>query len=165
MGNDTLVVSPNIRSEVDQQIAQGGAEAAAALRQLAAIQRARTPAPSPSVAEADLPEALRAKATFEWSGPAQGLVRELASRVGYAYRETGNPTAVPPNVNISLRETMVGQALVDVGLQVQRVATLVVDPDARVIEFRHDAGASQRQVITPGGTRTPRRNTANRVRH
>ena len=166
-GSRTTAVSPSIRSEVDQQIAQSGAEAAQALRQLAAIQRARTPAPSPAVPESSLPEDLRRRASFEWSGPAQGLVRELASRAGYTYRETGNPPAQPVQVNISLRDTMVGQALADTGLQVQRVATVIVDPNTRSIEFRHDAGSSQRPAIQEVAARPSGRGrtTANRVRH
>ncbi len=145
---------------MDQQIAQSGAEAAQALRQLAAVQQARTPARPPAVAEAELPEDLRARASFEWSGPAQGLVRELAARVGYAYRESGNPPAVPAHANISLRETMVGQALADVGMQIQSVARVVVDPNARTVEFQHLSPAAP----AAASPRAPR-NTANRVRH
>ena len=163
--NAPVIMDAAIRSEVDQQIAQNGAEAAAALRQLAAIQRVRTPAPSPAVSDSDLPAELRTKATFEWSGPAVGLVRELAGRVGYSFRETGNPPPVPAIVNVSLRETSVGQALADVGLQAQRTSTVIVDPNTRSIEFRHEAAAGYRMhrasVASSGAA--PRRATAHRV--
>ena len=166
--NTPVIVDAAIRSEVDQQIAQSGAEAASALRQIAAIERVRTPAPSPAVSDTELPPDLRVRASFEWNGPAPALVRDLAGRIGYQFRETGHPAAIPAMVNISLRETSVGQALADVGLQVQRVATVVVDPSARVVEYRNEAAAAPVRVIgsvaVPVHVR-PHRATAHRVRH
>ena len=160
-----VIVDAALRSELDQQIAQNGAEAAAALRQLASMQRVRTPAPSPAVADADLPQDLRTKATFEWSGPVGGLVKEMAGRIGYAYRESGNPPAILPFVNVSLREVSVGQAFADVGLQVQRSATIIVDPSAKLVELRYEAARAPVDVIRDGGSRGVHRTTAHRVRH
>ena len=144
-----VIVDSAIRSEVDQLIAQSGAEAASSLREIAAIQRVRTPAPSPAIADNDLPADLRVKATFEWNGPAKALVKELAGRVGYQFRESGSAPAIASMVNISLRETSVGQALADVGLQVQRVATIIVDPSVKVVEYRNEAAAAPVTMIRP----------------
>ena len=146
----TTVADSAIRNEIDQQIAQNGAEAASALRRRSAATVARFgPAVSSVVSDADLPADLRRKSTFEWSGPAQGVVQKLAGLIGYRYMEAGNPRGGQPMVNISLRETTVGQALADVGGQIREVAVIAVDTRARTIVFRNEPSVSvvQERVV------------------
>jgi len=138
---------PAIRTEVDQQLAQTSARAANALETLAMIQRTRTEPAAPVLDDASLPAELRRKATVEFTGPAIELVRELAQNLGYAFIETGNQPANPGLVTVDAHDTTVAKVLEDTGLQAQRFATVVVDPNQRRIEFRNEtAGAKAAHV-------------------
>lgn len=137
-----------IRTESELMLAQAAARAANAQESAALIQRARTPIPAPAVDEEALPADLRVKTTVDWTGPAAGILRDLARNVGYGFFETGNAPSNPLVVNVTARDQVVGRVLADVGLQVQRVATVVVDPNAKRIELRHEPGVGLEAVAS-----------------
>lgn len=147
------VYDPGIRIEAEQQLAQSAARAANALETLALVQRAQTPAPAPAIDEASLPAALRTKTTIDFAGPASGVLKDLARGIGYGFFETGNPRGAPVSVNVVARDQAVGRVLADVGGQIQRVATVVVDPDAKRIELRHEPVASTERATRPASPR------------
>ena len=153
-----------IRTEVEQQLAQSAARSANALETLALVQRSRTPVPGPAVDEDALPAELRVKTTVDWSGPATGILRDLARNVGYGFFETGNAPSNPIVVTLVARDQAVGRVLADVGLQVQRVATVIIDPNARRIELRHEVGASGAAVAPTRGVRPARAGQPPRTR-
>ncbi len=137
-----------VRVESELMLAQAAGRAANAQESLALIQRSRTPVPSPAVDEEALPADLRVKTTVEWAGPASGILRDLARNVGYGFFETGNVPSNPMVVNVTARDQAVGRVLADVGLQVQRVATVIVDPNAKRIELRHEPGVGMEGVAS-----------------
>ena len=160
------VYDPAIRGEVEQQLAQSASRAANALETLAMIQRARTEPAAPALDESGLPPELKRRTTIEWSGPALEVVRELAGNIGYAFVESGNPPSAPGMVSIDVKDVSVAKALEDVGLQAQRFATVVVDPNARRIEFRHETveGSTPRAAARAAAAPAPRRRAAAPVR-
>ena len=121
------------------KLSESAERAAQAQAELARIQEARTrPAPKPfDETMTGVPSELRRAATLEWSGPAPEAARRLAAIAGYSFSVVGNPPATPPIVNVSLREVPLAKALEDVGLQSQPFGQVVVDPNARRIEFRY----------------------------
>jgi defect-in-organelle-trafficking protein DotD len=131
---------PGIRTEVDQSIAQSAARASNALETLAMIQRARTAPVAPVVDDAGLPPELRRKATIEFSGPSVELARELAQDIGYGFFETGHRPSNPGLISIDAKDESVAKVLEDVGLQSQKFATVIVDPNQRKVEFRYESG-------------------------
>jgi defect in organelle trafficking protein DotD len=138
--HDPRIEDESIRSEVGQSLVQSAAQAANALETLSLIQRARTePAPS-SLDETRLPEDLRRKATVEFTGPADELVKELATNIGYAFLETGERPSNPGLVNIDAHDESVAKILEDIGLQAQIFATVIVDPNLKRVEFRNESG-------------------------
>lgn len=145
-----------IREGVDQQIAQSTARAANALETLAMIQRARTEPVARPVVESGLPEELRRLTTVEWSGPAIGLVKELAANIGYAFLESGNAPAVPAMVQVNLQDVPAAKAFEDIGLQSQAYATIIVDPNLRRVEFRHETTVAPLPSVAPAKASSPK---------
>jgi defect-in-organelle-trafficking protein DotD len=128
----------SIQQQVDQQLAQSGNRAANALETLAMIKRVRTEPPAPALDETGLPDDLRRVTTVEWSGPADELVKELASNIGYGFVETGSVPAHPANVQVNIKDTSAAKAFQDIGLQVQSWATVIVDPNLKRVEYRNE---------------------------
>lgn len=125
--------------EAALKLAESAERASKAQEELARIQEARTrPAPKPfDETLANVPQELRKAVTIEWSGPAPEAARRVAQTVGYGFTIVGNPPATPPIVNVSLREVAAAKAFEDIGLQSQPFGQVVVDPNARRVEFRY----------------------------
>ena len=145
--NTNVVYDSAIQGEIDHQLAQSSARAANALETLSMIQRARTAPVAPPLDETNLPRELKRLTTLEWSGPANELVKQLASNVGYSYLETGNPPAAPAMVHVDVHDVSAAKAFADVGLQVEQFATVIVDPNMHRVEYRNEAPATS---LPPG---------------
>lgn len=138
-----------IRGEVEQQLAQSASRAANALETLAMIQRVRTEPVATPIDEAGLPPELARQTTIQWSGPAIGLVKELAASIGYSFLESGNRPATNANVSVDIRDRSAAKAFEDIGLQVQAFATVIVDPNQQRVEFRHETAAHALPAAPP----------------
>jgi defect-in-organelle-trafficking protein DotD len=158
-----VAYDPAIRTEVDQQIAQSSARAANALETLAMIQRARTAPAAPALDESGLPEELRRKTTLEFDGPADEAAKSLAEQIGYGFVTTGNPPANPGLVSLDEHDVSVAKALEDLGLQVQRFATVIVDPNLRRVEFRNETVPDA--VTASSSTMSTSRSISTSTRH
>lgn len=156
----TVPYDPAMRGEVEQQLAESAARSANALETLAMIQRTRTAPAAPSLDEASLPPELKRKATVEFTGPAVELARKLAASVGYGFNESGHPPASPGLITVNDHDVSVGKALEDVGLQSAKFATVIVDPNAKHVEFRNDnaeGGLPQSAKVPASAHHTVRR--------
>lgn len=140
---EALAYDNQIRNEVNAQLGESAGRAANALETLAMIQRARTEPRAEPIDESGLPPELQRHITVSWSGPALPLVQEIAMQVGYDFAEMGNAPARSASVQIQSRSGSAAQTLVDIGLQVQRYATVIVDPNAKKITFRHEPNDGQ----------------------
>lgn len=132
--------SGHSEAKAEDLLAQSADRAAKARETLARVERTRTPpAPTP-VDETGLPPELRLPTTVDWSGPAPEVAERLAAGIGYEFRILGNPPANPPMANLSVQDLSVVKVLEDIGLQVQPGAQIVIDPNARRVEFRYLGG-------------------------
>ncbi len=129
----------NSRRAVEDSLAQSAARAARAQETLAQVERSRTEPAPPSLDVAGLPPELRRPATMNWSGPGQEAARQMAGMVGYEFRIVGNPPPNLPMVSIAQTDAPVGKIVEDIGLQVQGMAQIVVDPNLKRVEFRYVA--------------------------
>lgn len=75
--------------------------------------------------------------SIDWSGPVEPLVRQMAKASGYRLRVLGTEPAIPVLVTVYDKNMMLADILRDVGFQCGRRATVVIYPDARVIELRY----------------------------
>lgn len=128
---------PRHHAAVTDILAKSAARATHAQETLAMIQRARTEPAMSSLNIAGLPPELVLPATMKWSGHGEDAVRRIAQMIGYEFRVMGNRPPQGPNVQVDATDQPVAKVLEDVGLQIQADATLNVDPNLRVIEFRY----------------------------
>ena len=76
-------------------------------------------------------------ASVDWAGPAEPLIERLAQVENYHVRVLGKTSHNGALVQISKRETPVGEILRDVALQIQQDADIVVFPQDKLIEIRY----------------------------
>lgn len=126
-------------SIIEDRIADSARRSTNALETLAMIERARTEPISSGVSESlrDLPEELLRSTTLEWSGPAVQLTRRLSESIGYSFLEQGAAPAVPVMVHVSVEDMPVIKAFEQIGMHLQPVAAIVVDPNVKRVEFVH----------------------------
>jgi defect-in-organelle-trafficking protein DotD len=75
--------------------------------------------------------------SIDWSGPIEPLLKQIAIASNYRLRVLGTQPAIPVLVTVYSKNVMLGDVLRDVGYQGGRRASVVVYPDARVIELRY----------------------------
>lgn len=75
--------------------------------------------------------------SIDWSGPVEPLLRQMAKASGYRVRVLGTEPAIPVLVTVYDKNMILADILRDVGFQCGRRATVVIYPDARVIELRY----------------------------
>lgn len=106
-----------------------------AVRALDSLSRA-LPAPDPGSAMpalASLPPALQRPVTIDWTGPLEGLARDLAKRAGYRFLMAGRLPARAPIVAVEADGEPLLAVLRDAGLQAGAAATLTVDAAAETV--------------------------------
>jgi hypothetical protein len=107
----------------------------ATLRQ---IEQARTlPVPDP-IDKHDVPAALLRPTSFTWVGPVDGVLREIATQIGYAYDTMGPPPELDAIVEVHAKGEPLVRVLQEIGLQVRKWGTIIVDPDGQRISLRFD---------------------------
>lgn len=133
MGKPQLVAEPDATSLM---IADAADRATRALESLAAVEQVRTP--SAAAAAAVIPNApaeLQKAVTFDWSGPAEDVARDLAARAGYTFRTVGDQPPAPILVNLSIYNQPIIEVLRDLGLQMGTRADLKLDGNRRAVEI------------------------------
>ena len=98
-------------------------------RALASLARAlAAPDPQSGMPRTDeVPAALRAPVTLDWTGPVEALAAELARRAGYRFAEAGRRPARPLIVAVEARAQPLIAVLRDLGFRAGGAATLTVD--------------------------------------
>lgn len=129
-------------SRIDQMIADGAAESAAANRAVSEIETAVAAPKAPAPAQtfpggAAPPAALAQLVSIDWDGPIEPLVRSLAARAGYSFAVKGRRPATPVTVTIHRREQPLWTIVRDVGVLVTDRASVVLDLVSRQIEVRY----------------------------
>lgn len=128
-----LVAEPN---SVDLMIADAADRATKALETLAAMEHTKNPTDVVATVP-NAPQELRRALTFDWSGPAEPLVQELARKAGYDYGIIGSKPPLPILINIRAVNKPLINILRDVGLQMGGRADLKVDAQMRRIEIHY----------------------------
>lgn len=75
--------------------------------------------------------------SIDWAGPVRPIVQRIANASGYALKTLGMEPAVPILVYLNVKNKPLGDVLRDVGYQCRDKASIVVYPDARMIEMRY----------------------------
>lgn len=130
-----VVAEPN---SVDVMIADAADRATRAMETLADIENTKSPVKSVATVP-NAPRELQRAVTFEWVGPPEPLVQELAQKAGYTYNTVGTAPALPLLVNVKATNKPLINVLRDIGLQMGARADLKVDGQMRVMEIHYAA--------------------------
>lgn len=153
-------VTPSVTQAVDHIIAEQQGSAVEAIQTVARIERTRTP---PTVTDPNdgAPPELQQKVTeLNWSGTAEGLVKELAEKIGYSYIASAAPIDNLMMVTVDIRDRTVAEALDAVDLQIHNRAHIIVDAQAHTMTLQparasdaapSAAGPSGKPGSHPGG--------------
>jgi len=119
------------------QLAQASTTVSNTLTDIGSMQRAVT---SPLVMRR-LPDpsayGMDSLASVDWSGPAEPLVREIASASRYKLYVFGSSPAIPALISVHQKNAPLGYILRDIDFQCANKANIVVFPERRVIEMRY----------------------------
>lgn len=132
-GRPQVVAEPN---SVDVMIADAADRATRALETLADIENTRTPVKSVAMVP-NAPAELQRAVTFEWTGPVEPLIQELARKSGYAYSTIGDHPPSPLLVDLKVTNQPLIDVLRNVGLQLGARADLKIDGQMRAMEIHY----------------------------
>jgi defect-in-organelle-trafficking protein DotD len=128
-----VVAEPN---SVDVMLADAADRATRALETLADIENTKTPVKSVATVP-NAPAELQRAVTFEWVGPPEPLVQELARKAGYTYNAIGDQPPLPLLVTLKVTNKPLINVLRDIGLQMGSRADLKVDGQMRTMEIHY----------------------------
>jgi len=83
-----------------------------------------------------LPAELQRPITWRWTGRLDEAAKALAERVGYAYAPPGPDAPAMPVVAVNVTDTPAIEVFRTLGTQAGTAATLVVDPEARIVQVK-----------------------------
>ncbi len=136
-GSPQLVASPD---KVTAMLANSADRASSALEELAAVERARTPAVSLSPID-DVPPELARSITVNWVGPIEPIAKTLADRAGYGFLVLGNKPSTPVVVSLDVENRRVIDSLRDIGLQLGMRGDVKVDASSHMVEINYAPNA------------------------
>ncbi len=128
-----LVAEPN---SVDLMLADAADRATRALETLAAMEQTKMPI-KPIASVPNAPQELQRAVTFDWTGPVEPLVQELARKAGYSYGVVGAKPATPITVTMNVMNKPLINVLRDLGMQMGARGDLNVNAQARAIEVQY----------------------------
>lgn len=123
------------KSEVS--LAEASYSVSRSMVDLAETAQAAHPMPALAPPPSPLTYGMAGLTSIDWSGPIEPLLKQMAIASNYRLRVLGTEPAIPVLVTVNSKNVMLGDVLRDVGYQGGRRATVVVYPEARVIELRY----------------------------
>ena len=136
-----LVAEPN---SVDLMLADAADRATLALETLAAMEQTQMPIkPIASVPQA--PQELQRAVTFDWTGPVEPLVQELARKAGYNYGVIGAKPPLPITINLRATNKPLINVLRDIGMQMGARGDLNINAQSRMFEIQYAAMVNKDQ--------------------
>lgn len=137
--NRTVIVKPTAFStqQSETNLIESARSISHSLDQLAQIEKAihhevqLPPAPNPgSLGMAN-------RASVDWTGPAEPLLRKIAFSSGYRLKVIGIEPPVPVIIAVQVNDVPVADILRDIVYQSAKKADIVVYPRSKVIELRY----------------------------
>ena len=128
---------PTDRSDVDAEAAAN--PEVALLRSFDRVDRAMAAMRATARPGQVAPSELQKPIVWRWSGPMDQAAKALADRIGWSYAAPGPDAPAMPTVTVDANGTTVLDVFRSIGTQAGDRATLLVDPDRRIVQVqRHD---------------------------
>lgn len=130
-------IHPTDRSDVDAEAAAN--PEVALLRSFDRVDRAMAAMRATARPGQVAPSELQKPIVWRWSGPMDQAAKALADRIGWSYAAPGPDAPAMPTVTVDANGTTVLDVFRSIGTQAGDRATLLVDPDRRIVQVqRHD---------------------------
>lgn len=157
-------VTPSVTQAVDHIIAEQQGSAVEAIQTVARIERTKTP-PTVTDPNEGAPPELQEKVTeLNWSGTAEGLVKELAEKIGYSYVASAAPLDDTMMVTVDIRDRTVAEALDAVDLQIHNRAHIIVDAQAHTMTLQPARAGEGAPAVASAGHDGPQHHGGPRKR-
>lgn len=121
---------------VDLMLADAADRATRALETLSAMEQTKMPIKAIATVP-NAPQELQRAVTFDWTGPVEPLVEELARKTGYQYGVIGSQPPLPITVSMRAMNKPLINVFRDIGMQIGARADIKVDAQSRVIELQY----------------------------
>ncbi len=128
---------------VDLMLADAADRSSRALETLSAMERTQIPTDTTAIVP-DAPAELQRAVTFNWTGPVEPLVEELARKSGYTYGTIGSEPNTPILMTMSATNEPLINVFRNIGVQMGARGDLKVDAAARMIEIEYTDFANNR---------------------
>jgi defect-in-organelle-trafficking protein DotD len=133
IGDVQLVAEPDT---VDLMLADAADRSTRALETLAAMEVEKSPIDA-IAAVPNAPIELQRAVTFNWTGPVEPLVEELARKSGYNYGVIGSQPSLPIIVSMNAINEPLISVFRSIGMQMGARADLSVNAPSRLIEIQY----------------------------
>lgn len=125
---------PTDRSDVDAEAAAN--PEVALLRSFDRVDRAMAAMRATARPGQVAPSELQKPIVWRWSGPMDQAAKALADRIGWSYAAPGPDAPAMPTVTVDANGTTVLDVFRSIGTQAGERATLLVDPDRRIVQVQ-----------------------------
>lgn len=82
------------------------------------------------------PSELQKPIVWRWSGPMDQAAKALADRIGWSYAAPGPDAPAMPTITVDANGTSILDVFRSIGTQAGNRATLLVDPDRRIVQVQ-----------------------------
>jgi hypothetical protein len=83
---------------------------------------------------------LYSRITLRWTGPIEGALSEVASKIGYKFEVEGKPPGTPAIVHVKLIDRPALSVIRDIGLQTGPGENLELDESLRLVRLTYTGG-------------------------
>ena len=130
----------DIRKDAAVILAESATSVSRSLAHLAEVERAVYPhaklPPPPNAMRIGMAE----KASIDWSGPIEPLIKKIAKATHYKFRVIGKRPAIPILVSVNAKNTPLANILRDISFQANKQATIMLYSKRlknRLVELRY----------------------------
>lgn len=121
----------------EEQIAEAAASVSHAIQELAAVERANAEKPAVIAPIKPINDKMTEVASVDYQGPAEPLLRRIAKICDLSFNTLGHNANTPIMVSLYSRRVPITELLRDISFQIQKQATMVLDPKSQSLELHY----------------------------
>lgn len=138
--SNTIDKAKSAQNEGDSSqitLAEAASSVSESLVNLAATEQAAYHPVSAHPAPDPVSYGMGGKASIDWSGPVEPVVKQISDATNYQLKVMGKSPAIPIIVTVNTKEEIIGNILSNIAYQCGKRADVVVYPQTHVIELRY----------------------------
>ena len=121
----------------EEQLAEAAASVSHAIQELAAIERANAEKPAVMASIEPITDKMSEVASVDYQGPVEPLLRRIAKVSDLSFKTLGHNSQTDIMVSLYSRKVPITELLRDISFQIQKQATLVLNPKTTSLELHY----------------------------